>query len=210
MEHNELVDAIIEAEWPMFHSVNGEDRADCQDDREGFFTLRAAQFNAWSVEALASYLQDLRNAVCEGRNLAREKYIRMMRTTDPDGYASFRAELPSVSAEKERLVYEIWRRLLAQTERMRTEHPALALGGRPLRARDAEDDDTSLETYQIGELMTYSENTLTALLSHMEALERQGVSLAFEIQRNTVTRNGAYPLETVEQVLLHAAGKSAE
>ena len=32
MEKTALIDAILEKEWPMFHNVNGEDRADCQND----------------------------------------------------------------------------------------------------------------------------------------------------------------------------------
>ena len=204
MEHNEIVKKIIEIEWPMFHSVNGEDRADCQEDRAGFYSFRTAQFSAWSPDAAESYLRDLQEAVREGRNLVREKYIHMMKTTDPDGYQVFCGELPPVSAEKQRLVTEIWRHLLPQTERMRTEHPALALGGRPLHAEEAEGGDTSLETYQIGELLTYSEATLSALLSHIEALETGHIDLAFEIQRNTVTRNGAISLEEAERAILRA------
>lgn len=204
MERNDRIDEIIEMEWPMFHSVNGEDRADCQEDQAGFFFLRRAQFSAWSAAAVESYLHDLKMAEQEGRNLVREKYIRMMKTTDPVGYQAFREELPPVSTEKERLVSEIWRHLQAQTEKMRLAHPALALGGRPLYADEAEDGDTSIETYQIGELMTYSDATLSLLLSHILTLEAEGVDLAFEMQKNTVTHNGMVSLETAEQMLLRA------
>jgi hypothetical protein len=204
MELAEIIDLIVEAEWPMFHSVNGEDRAGCQEDHDGFFALRKAQFRAWSTEAAASYLRDLQTAQREGRNLAREKYIRMMETTDPAGFQAFRGELPPVSAEKERLVAEIWSRLLEQTERMRAAYPGLSLGGRPLHAKDARDGDTSLETYQIGELLTYSEKTLSALLTHIEALAAQGVDLAVEIQRNTLACNGFSSLEEAEQALIQA------
>jgi hypothetical protein len=207
MELEDIVNKIVEAEWPMFHLVNGDNRAGCQEDHDGFFALRKAQFRAWSPEAAASYLRDLQAAQREGRNLAREKYIHMMKTTDPAGYRAFCGELPPVSAEKERLAAEIWSHLLEQTERMRAKYPGLALGGRPLHARDAQRGDTSLETYQVGELLTYSEETLSALLAHIETLAAQGTDLAFEIQQNTLACNGYRSIAEAEQAMIRAYSK---
>lgn len=201
MEFKEIIDAIIETEWPMFHNVNGEDRVDCQDDRPVFEGMRRAQFSAWSEAAAESYLRDLKAAEAAGRNLAREKYIRMMKTTDPKGYEAFKSELPALSPAQEALIAEIWKHLLAQTERMREKYPAVALGGRPLRAGEETDDFASIETYQTGELATYSENTLRALLAQIEALEAQGVDLAFEIQKNSVSAMGYGSMEEAEKAM---------
>ena len=52
MTKKELIDAIVELEWPMFHEVNGDTRADCQENRPVFVNMRTAQFSEWSEEAL--------------------------------------------------------------------------------------------------------------------------------------------------------------
>ena len=199
MEQKQCVERIIEKEWPMFHSVNGEDRVDCQEDRTVFEAMRRAQFSAWSDAAAASYLRDLEKAEQSGRNLVREKYIRMMKSTDPKGYEAFQAELPPLSQTQEQLIAAIWAHLLAQTERMRERYPAVALGGRPLRASEETDGWASIETYQCGELATYSEETLAALLAHIEALEQDGDDLALRIQENSVLAMGYPSLEEAER-----------
>jgi hypothetical protein len=81
---HESIDKIISIEWEMFTSVNeGQARASCQDDRRTFEGMRAAQFHAWQASAVESYLEDLGAAESAGRNLVEEKYIHMMKTTEP-------------------------------------------------------------------------------------------------------------------------------
>ena len=198
MDKKALIDTIIGKEWDMFHNVSGEDRADCQNDYPVFEIMRRAQYEAWSGEALTCYLADLEAAAAEGRNLAREKYIRMMESTDPRGYEAFRGELPELSERQRELVARIWEKMLAQTERMRQSYPVLALGGRPLRAADETDGWPSVETYQTGELMTYSEATLGALLAEIERLEAEGKDFAFIVQENTVRGQGFPTMEKAE------------
>lgn len=199
MENPQIIDAIIDKEWPMFHSVNGDTRTDCQDDRPMFEAMRRAQFSAWSDAAAESYLRDLEEAAASGRNLAREKYIRMMKSTDPEGYKAFCGELPALTAEQGKLIEAIWAHLLAQTERLREHYPAVALGGRPLHAEEEVDGWASIETYQCGELATYSEKTLAALLAHIEALEAGGEDLARLIQERSVVALGYRSLEDAER-----------
>lgn len=199
MEKSRIIDAIIDKEWPMFHSVNGDTRADCQDDRPMFEAMRRAQFSVWSDKAAESYLQDLEAAAAAGRNLVREKYIRMMESTDPKGYEAFCAELPELSAEQQRLIKAIWAHLLVQTERLREKYPAVALGGRPLRAEEETEGWASIETYQCGELATYSEKTLAALLEHIAALEAEEKDLAQLIQEQSVVAMGYRSLEDAER-----------
>ena len=195
----QTLDKIIEMEWPMFHSVNGDTRADCQNDRPMFEAMRRAQFSSWSQAAAESYLRDLEKAEASGRNLVREKYIRMMKTTDPKCYEAFCKELPALSARQECLITAIWEHLLAQTERLRKEFPAVALGGRPLYAFEETDGWASIETYQCGELATYSEETLAALLAHIENLAAGGQDLAREIQERSVIAMGYPSLEEAER-----------
>ena len=197
----DLIQSIIEKEWELFHGVNGEQRVSCQNDRKTFVIMRRAQYQAWSREALELYAADLDATTAAGHSIVREKYIRMMRSTAPQTYAYFSAELPPVSAEKAELVSRIWTHLCAQTERMRKLYPCLALGGRPLYAREETDGWASVETYQTSELLTYSEATLRALAAHIEVLEAEGRDFAWLVQENTVLGLGFPDLETAERTM---------
>ena len=201
MDKKALIELILEKEWPMFHNVNGEERASCQNDYPVFEIMRKAQYEAWSVEALTAYLNDITAAEAAGRNLAREKYIRMMESTDPRGYEAFRGELPEVSDEKKAIVEAIWAKMLVQTERMRETYPILALGGRPLHASEERDGWPSIETYQKCELLTYSEDTLRALLANIEALEAEGRDFVYMVQENTVTGQGFPNMAEAEKAM---------
>lgn len=197
---NERIGKIIELEWNMFGAVNGEKHVSCQDDRRTFDVMRAGQYAVWSDAALESYYADLTDAAWRGHNIAREKYIRMMKHTAPAGYEKFKDELPEVSAEKEALVAEIWTLMAAETEEMRRDYPLLALSGRTLYAKD-ERDWPSVETYQTSELLTYSENTLRLLLEHVKALEAEGKSFAYEIQLHTVKGLGYKDMRAAEEAM---------
>jgi len=202
MDFNETINQIISLEWPMFHNVNGDDRDGCQENPETFAAMRRAQFSAWSEQAVGSYLNDLQTAQSEGRNLVREKYIRMMKSTDPEAYEAFKDSLPPVGEEKAALVAELWTHFLAQTERVRAKYPAIALGGRPLRASEENHQGwASIETYQTGELLTYSEDTLRALLARITSLEAQGVDMIMEIQKNSVLCMGYQTMEEAEKAI---------
>lgn len=201
MNGQEMINRILNLEWEMFHNVNGDTRAVCQQNRQTFEIMRRAQYEAWSDEAVAAFLEDIEAAHAEGRNLSREKYIHMMKTTDPEGYKAFKNELPAADPVREALVGRLWEKYCIQTERMREKYPILALGGRPLYAADASEGVTSIETYQTGEMMTYSVKTLRALLSHMEALEAAGTDLAYEIQCNTVKGLGYPSMDAAEQAM---------
>lgn len=201
MDKKALIDAILEKEWPMFHNVNGEERASCQNDYPVFEIMRRAQYDAWSTAALEAYLADVTAAAAAGRNLAREKYIRMMESTDPRGYAAFCGELPAVSEEQRALAAKIWEKMLAQTERLRENYPILALGGRPLHASEERDGWASIETYQTSELLTYSALTLRALLAEIERLETEGRDFVYMVQENTVTGQGFPDMAAAEKAM---------
>ena len=201
MDKKALIDAILEKEWPMFHNVNGEERASCQNDYPVFEIMRRAQYDVWSPEALESYLADVTAAAAAGRNLAREKYIRMMESTDPRGYAAFCGELPPVSDAQRAVCAQIWEKMLAQTERMRDRYPVLALGGRPLHASEERDGWASIETYQTSELLTYSEPTLRALYAEIERLESEGKDFVYLVQENTVRYQGIPSMAEAEKAM---------
>ncbi len=200
-EFENLISDVIAKEWNMFHNVNGENRAYCQEDPVTFDGMRRAQFEAWSPETVQSYLADVEQAESEGRNIAREKYIHMMESTDPQDYWFLKEELPPISEEQMRLTNEIWEHMLKQTEEMNEKYPAVAQTGRPLRAEDEAYGNTSIETYQKGELLTYSEETLRLLLEHIMELEQQGINMAFLIREQTMINLGYESIDDAESLL---------
>lgn len=64
--------------------------ASCQMRPDTFKIMRKSQAATWSDELLASYLEDLKTATREGRNIMTEKYARMMESTFPEEYRSWR------------------------------------------------------------------------------------------------------------------------
>ena len=210
MEANrELVDRIVALEWDMFVSVNeGEEKASCQEDFHTFKNMRDAQFLAWSETAARSYLSDLETARGEGRNLIEAKYIHMMRTTEPSKYEALLPRILRPAESEELLAHEISDMLLEQTRLLFEEFPYVAGQGRPLYSM-FDNYAVSIETYQLGELLTYSENTLTALKSHILELQENNIALARTILENTVAFYGYRSLETAEAATAERAAKAS-
>ena len=201
-EKQELINEILSMEWRMFTSVNNEGgRADCQDDRPTFDVMRRSQFEAWDTDSLESYLADLRRAADEGRNLAAEKYAHMMKSTAPQQYEAIRDRLPMPDMEAQALADEICAILLRQTAAYARQYPLMALQGRPLYAAEDGDGVTSVETYQRGELYTYSAGTLRKLHACILAKEKAGENFAREILERTVARYGFASLEDAERAI---------
>ena len=211
MDKEVMIEMLVERELAMFRVVNGDEHTNCQNNPNAFRAMRRAQFLAWSDATIESYLDDLETAAGT-RNLLREKYIRMMRSTDPVSYAKLVKELPPLTEEKKTLVEEIWDLMLEQTEKLRAEFPALAYGGRPLHAADEYDGLTSIETYQTSELYTYSEKTLQLLLEHIKKLKKDNIDIVYEIQRNSLACMGFSTIADAAQVLerQHAENKKPQ
>jgi hypothetical protein len=195
----DTVDKIVALEWKMFQAVNeGGPRAECQDDRVTFDGMRRGQFDVWSQDAALSYLDDLTAAGNSGRNLITEKYIHMMRTTEPSRYEQLLARITPPSPVAEALAREISAKLLAQTEALFDDYPYVAGSGRPLNSTQDFGGVASIETYQLGELLTYSEKTLEALRRHILTLEDAGVSFARSVLENSASFYGYSSLEEAE------------
>lgn len=195
----ELIDGIIVCEWNMFQAVNeGGPRADCQEDPQTFDAMRRAQFSAWSEDAARSYACDLAQAQTAGRNLVAEKYIHMMRNTDPDSYAELIKSIPAPTERAVELAGRICGKMIAQTAVLHAKFPKISDSGRPLTSEHDSYFATSIETYQTSELLTYSESTLAALSAHIDALEAAGESLAEKILLGSIMYYGYKSLEQAE------------
>lgn len=194
-----LIDDIIQKEWNMFQKVNeGGPRADCQDDPVTFDGMRRGQFMAWSEEALQSYQLDLLNADLTGRNLVMEKYIHMMKFTNPEDYEQLKDRLTFPSEKGlEDAEYIAWE-MVRQTIPLHAKYPYVSGAGRPLYSTDDYKGTTSIQTYQRGELLIYSDKTLSLLRRHLDDLAAKGESLARNILEYSVMHYGYDSLDDAE------------
>ena len=187
-------------EWEMFHTVqNMGGPAACQQDRKTFETMRSSQILSWSGEGADSYLEDLRRAKADKRNLMEEKYARMMEHTSP---ADFRRRiaphLPELDEEAPPLIDRLTQMAVGWMEQVAAKYPSLGARGRPIRATADNEFTTSFETYSRGELATYSLKTLRLLENHYLRLAARGDNPAEDVLRHTVACYGFHSLEEAE------------
>lgn len=199
MPDKTMIENIIKIEWKMFSSVNeGGPKASCQEDPETFYGMRYGQFSAWSDKAVECYYEDVKGAAAVGRNLVMEKYIHMMKTTTPLQYEKLLSRVVYPSAAAIELAEKITAKMVEQTAVLHKEFPYVSGSGRPLYS-SSDFQWTSVETYQRGELYTYSEATLAALWAHLSTLEADGKSLARNILENSIMHYGYKSLEQAEE-----------
>ena len=179
MNKDELIDAIVQIEWPMFAGVNNEGgKAACQMDLATFRIMRISQYSAWGEELLESCLADLRAAQNQGRNLMTEKYARMMKTTFPDEYPAIEKSLPPLDPAAARQIEDIvachvqWKTALDQ------KYPHLGDRSRPVRTQEDRTGLPSVETYTRAELQTCSPRTIRRLLRFHYQQRQPGMYLA--------------------------------
>ena len=198
-----LIDKIIELEWMFFGLVRNEGgRASCQDDWETFRVMRRSQFMAWTVPVLESWLDDLLTARAEGRNPLTEKYGYMMCIAAPQENRELSERLPAVPDETKVISRKIIDRLAVQNAAFAGRYPLIAGQARPLRTKDEREDRmTSIETYQTGELWTYSQRTLELLDAHLKDLETGGVNYPELVIGNSLRQRGFSSLEEAEGFL---------
>ena len=73
----ELLDNIVELESDMFEQLRTSEPSLCKERLEAFRATRRMAHSVLSTRTLESYLEDLRQAKAEERNLLTEKYARM-------------------------------------------------------------------------------------------------------------------------------------
>lgn len=193
---------IIASEWAMFDRVqNIGGRASCQDDYKTFFIMRHSQMSSWDEPVLESYRDDHRAAARAGVNLIERKYAYMMQYTDPVYYKEqLEPHLPPVTPAKRGAVdavaaiYALWHR------QARTRYPAFVGRGRPETEEDG-GGTTSVDAYLKGELLSYSERTLSLLRDMVENRGARGENLVCAIYDETARAYGYAGLEEAEAAL---------
>lgn len=183
----EITEKILEMELAMFLSVPTAHRYNCQEEPESFKLHRRAQFAAWSIPTLESYLVDLLRARDADCNLVAIKYARMDDLVPRENFN------PCIN-----LIVDL---ALTGQRRFVADFPFLMRGGRPLSKKEDVPGLTSFETYLRGELETYSESTLELLYGDMLALQASGSSLSDAAYRNLAAQLGFDSLESLEETL---------
>lgn len=199
MEKEQLIENILDLEWPRFSSINAADaKASCQMDGERFRKMRSCQYECWSGRRLACWLADLREAEQMGRNLPLEKYIRMMEITDPVAYSQFSSDLPEISADVRELADKIIAIQVRWKEDADRRYPALMNHSRASRT-DGSSNRASFENYLRSELLTCSSSTLNAWLDDVSEKLEKNINEVEEAISNQVMLNGFTSLEAANE-----------
>ncbi|MBS4913114.1 MAG: DUF4125 family protein [Veillonella sp.] len=164
---NTLIQNIITQEWECFSSTqNIGAPAGCQSQKGNFYASRTAYWSMYPEDVLQYYSLDLVHAKNARLNIVAQKYAYMMAYTDPEYFKTIQPLLPPISPQKVKYVEAIMVIYLQWELALETSHPQLFHGHRPLLAKEDSKTVTSVETYMRGELQTYSEQTLKAILEH--------------------------------------------
>jgi hypothetical protein len=186
----------------MFDNVNNEGgRANCQDDMEGFYKQRSAQFEAWSDKLLKSYRDDVRTAFEKGDNLLTFKYGYMMAYTHPEEFEKIKDRLPQLSDEQKTLIQKITDALVQWHNEAAKKYPNFAKRGRPELNEQAAPGTTSVYAYAAGETATYSLATLQIYSEYIDALREANLNIAELTFQNLARQYGYETLSDAENAL---------
>ncbi len=184
---NNLIEEILNMELDMFLTVPTLEKASCQEHPDEFRKTRTAQFLTWSEKTLTSYLNDLKTAHKESRNLMTIKYALMDNMIPRQNKNSLLQKIVDIQCGWQKEVME--------------KFPNLMRRSRPLRSSSDTDYQTSFETYLRGELETYSQKTLTLLDEDISAALLEKKNMNQKLYEYMIKNLGYESLEEAEETI---------
>ena len=154
---------------------------------------------SWSEATLESYLNDLKKAEKNDRNLLSEKYARMMESTSPLEYDKIKHLLTPLDPDVPPLIDKIIEIALAWEEDVTKKYPYICKRGRPIYSSEDMPGVVSFETYLRGELATYSKKTIEFYYNNMLGQKSQGINGAEIVLERTVNQYGYKSLEEANE-----------
>lgn len=165
-DRDKLINSIIAEEWDMYVQIQNiaEDQA---GDGHGFYVKRYAWLCPFAEDTLQSYLSDLRVSKNAGINMVALKYAYTMQMTD---YAYFddhlRKNVPPVDDHKMALASAAALKFSQYEKEFEAKYPKFA--ARSLNTAEGV-QESSFDAYTLGELETYTADTLKLIKRDAEA-----------------------------------------
>lgn len=202
MTRQELIEAIVKAEFEAFDKVKNEGgRASCQDDWGTFSIMRKSQYMTWPDKLLTLFYEYFTACMEDGRNLIAEKYGRMEESTAPEAYERIKEAFPVLSENRIALQEGIIAIQVNWMEEFAAKYPKMAGNARSIHTSEDNAFNTSYETYLRGELSTYSEALIYEYGRFIAQLAGDGKNLAYETMNNTAKLYGYESVEAAERKL---------
>ena len=200
MSIEKLAEEVAKVEFRAFNDVNNEGgRASCQNNWPTFRIMRMSQYLTWTKEMLIQYITDFEGVISEGRNMITEKYGYMMETTAPEEFKRIKDKLPPVPERKRNLVKELTKIETVWMEEFAGKYPRLSKNARVIHTTEDAGFETSSETYQRGELYSYSDKMLVMYGRFITELCKNNINLTLKIMENTVKMYGYKDLDDAEE-----------
>ncbi|HEY49052.1 MAG TPA: DUF4125 family protein [Dehalococcoidia bacterium] len=173
--HESLLDEIVDIELRMFLAVEPSIPSACQEQPDAFKLMRKGSFFVLSSETLESYLQDLKEAVEDDRNLMTLKYARI------DDLVPCLNTNPMIDE-----IVDIEGRWLKEL----SERYPLTFKGR---------SDWAADIYLRSELETYSDRTLDLYYKDISNALKKGENLTEKRYTYIFQQTGYKSIEDMEQ-----------
>jgi len=191
----ELIEQIIYIEWKMMISITAiDDPEGCREDPVTFRIMRQSQHLIWSEDTLSSLLADFQLADSQQVNMVAERYAHMMKVTNPSEYEQIKNGLRPVTTEAVQIVEKIMKVFSAWNAQVDMRYPNIRSLGRPAKENDTW---TSVDTYLRGELLTYSEKTLSLCLKDIYQAHIQSINLSEMILQNMAR---CYKFQSIDEM----------
>jgi hypothetical protein len=171
----DLIDRTLDIELEWFLNVNPVITSECQRNPEAFRLMRGSNFETWSERTLTLYLEHLRDAQSQGRNLMREKYAKMQKLIP--------CQNSSPALDSNVAIQERWQ------QEAKDRYPGIF----------RQEEGVSFAWYLRSELDTYSPAVLESYLNDLKTASLEGKNLVIETYERIARKLGHSSLDEWHQ-----------